>query len=146
MFLHLSIILFTGGRGSAQPPDAGHPNADPPPQGWAGPPDADPPPLGRPSQMQTPLGLGRSPRCRPPIWSTSGRYASYWNAYLFSLKIQRSHGLKMRFCETLNQIISHRSDGFLLTPHKGVFKEISPIVVSFSIKSYRTEIVSVWAL
>ena len=53
---------------------------------------------------------------------------------MFSLKIQRSHGLKIRFCETLNQMISHGSDGYLLTPHNGVFEEISPIVVSFSIK------------
>ena len=57
--------------------------------------DADSSPRCRPlPQMQTPpsdadpLGCRppgcRPPRCRPPDTSTSGRYASYWNAFLFS--------------------------------------------------------------
>ena len=56
IFLHLSVILFTGGRGSASL-HAGIPPLSPP--------DQTPPPP------------------EPSIRSTSGRYASYWNAFLF---------------------------------------------------------------
>ena len=55
------------------------------------------PELGRPPRMQTPLpGWEDPPRCNPPrglgrqtqpIRSTSGRYASYWNAYYFYLDL-----------------------------------------------------------
>ena len=45
----------------------------------------------------------------------------------------------MRFCKTSGLI---RSSGFLLTPRTGVFKKISLIVVSLSIKHYRTDIIS----
>ena len=82
MFLHVSVILSTGGglQAGRTPPGPGRP----------------PPRPGR-----TPLGPGRPPRTRenpppdqadpqqPPreadsrIRSTSGRYASYWNAFLF---------------------------------------------------------------
>ena len=66
-----------------------------PPLGWRTPPDGDPPrwrtPPGDPG-MEIPPGW-RPPRWRthPPreadssIRSTSGRYASYWNAFLFLL-------------------------------------------------------------
>ena len=74
MFLQASVILSTGG-GLRQ---------------------GNPPPLARrpPRQGDTPLGAD-PPRSRPPpgtrppreadssIRSTSGRYASYWNAFLF---------------------------------------------------------------
>ena len=92
MFLHLCVILFTGGRGVCIQGRLGRPRgwADPPwmqtPQGWADIPllDADPPGVGQIPWMQTPLpGLGRAPPIDPPIRSTSGRYASYWNAFLF---------------------------------------------------------------
>ena len=62
MFLHLSVILFTGGRGVY------------PSMQWVRPPprktpqDNRPPPRGSASWE---------------IRATSGRYASYWNAYLF---------------------------------------------------------------
>ena len=77
MFLHLFVILFIGGP-------VGRPG-----RGGQTPLDADPHlgrlPLGRPPWMQTPWDAD-PPRCRPPSQdtSTSGRYASYWNAYLFS--------------------------------------------------------------
>ena len=82
------------------PPGPGRPpwdQADPPRD------QVDPPRPGRPpwdqadppGTRQAPLGSGRPPRTRqtpqpphPPreadssIWSTSGRYASYWNAFL----------------------------------------------------------------
>ena len=56
MFLHLSVILFTDGGGSA------HPLVSRPGGVCPTLPDADP---------------------TPPIRSTSCRYTSYWNAYLF---------------------------------------------------------------
>ena len=93
----------------ADPSGLGRPSldADPPgcrPPGWGrSPMDADPlPRLGRGPWMHTP-GLGRPPDIDPqggqnpldadppgvgqtsPIRSTSGRYASYWNAYLLDL-------------------------------------------------------------
>ena len=93
MFLHVSVILFTGGvSGQGELPQAGR-------TPWAGrnpPPDqADPPKPpprpGRPPQIrQTPPPGRHPPRPgrHPPreaesgIRSTSGRYASYWNAFL----------------------------------------------------------------
>ena len=65
MFLHLCVILFTGGRGSAQPPCRQTPCRQTWGGGWADPLDADHP-------RQTP----------PPRYVNKRGYASYWNAYL----------------------------------------------------------------
>ena len=67
IFLHLSVILFTGGGPWQVPPGQVHP-------------------------------LGRySPRADAPpsavhaeILSTSGQYASYWNAFLLTLAVSRT--------------------------------------------------------
>ena len=112
IFLHLSVILFTGGSASVHagipqpppnqalpwtrhylppsrhlptrhPPDQAPPGVDTP---WSRhlPPEADTPqsrhPLTRhpPEQTHPPL-----PMACWEIQSTSGRYASYWNAILF---------------------------------------------------------------
>ena len=75
MFLNLCFILFTGGGAFAQHlHSVGRPRGGlgRPPQGT--PPGCRPPPPGCRRQA--------SPGCRPPDTSTSGRYASYWNAYL----------------------------------------------------------------
>ena len=75
MFLHLSVILFTGGVCLSACWDTTSRIRYPP--GAATP----PPP------KQTP------PRSRPPteadsgIWSMSGRYASYWNAFLYNVRV-----------------------------------------------------------
>ena len=129
MFLHVSVILSTGGvlqAGRSPPTRAGWVN---PPPSQAGrtprarqtPPGPGRPPRARqtpparlgeppPGQADTPPGPGRPPRARqtqpppthpttpsrenpplPPgeadirIRSTSGRYASYWNAFLFCI-------------------------------------------------------------
>ena len=65
MFLLVSVILFTGGSASVH---AGIP-----------------PPLeaGTPSQ-----GRRQTPPPTPGIRSMSGRYASYWNAFLFQIFLQ----------------------------------------------------------
>ena len=125
MFLHVCVILFTGGvsrQGEPPPPRAGRtppPSEKPPRQG-------EPPRAGRhpPGQGDTPLGRETPPPSRHPpgpnppqdhppgqgdppeqtpphvtrpplpgpdrppeadssIQSTSGRYASYWNAFSF---------------------------------------------------------------
>ena len=58
----------------------------PPDQADTHPPDqADPPGPGRPPQTrQTPPRTRQTPpEADSSIWSTSGRYASYWNAFLF---------------------------------------------------------------
>ena len=89
IFLHLSVILFTGGGVLSQcmlgyhPPEQTPPGADPP---WDQTPlGADTPP---PREQTHPPG-SRHPRSRHPpretdssIRSTNGRYASYWNAFL----------------------------------------------------------------
>ena len=109
MFLHMCVILFTGGSPGSPPctgrtppdlagrtpPDQADPPPGPdrenPPWTWQGEPPQDlagrtPPGPGR----ETPQDLaGRTPPT-PPRWeedciirSMSGRYASYWNAFLF---------------------------------------------------------------
>ena len=83
MFLHVSVILLTGGEGGSPenppPRDQGEPpprdQGEPPPRDQGEPPtprhQVDPPPR-------------REEHCS--IRSMSGRYASYWNAFLFNLR------------------------------------------------------------
>ena len=78
MFLHVCVILFTGGiSGQGEPPWAGRTPPWTRQTPWQG-----EPPLARqtPQTRQTP-----HPPCEADsrIQSTSGRYASYWNAFLF---------------------------------------------------------------
>ena len=90
MFLHLSVILFTGGGGvwlsacwNTHPPGSRHlPRADIP---WEQTPLEQTPLPG----AGTPLLGADTPVKTPPLRSacweiraTSGRYASYWNAFL----------------------------------------------------------------
>ena len=104
IFLHLSVILFTGGSTWAGTPWQVHclgrytPQQVPPrqvhPPGRYNPPQQVQPPPGRYTPLAgTPLGR-YTPRQVPPqasttppkvhagIRSTSGRYASHWNAFL----------------------------------------------------------------
>ena len=68
----------------ADPLDA-DPQSDTPWMQTPSPPGCRPPPPGcRPPGCRT-LRC-RPPRCRPPVTSTSGRYASYWNAFLLLIK------------------------------------------------------------
>ena len=98
IFLHLSVILFTGvwsasvhaGISPPPPPRTRHPLEQTPPWDQAPPEQTPqtgqtPPGTRHPSLEQTPP----PPQSRPPrssacweIRSTSGRYASYWNAIL----------------------------------------------------------------
>ena len=112
IFLHLSVILFTGGgvclsacwdtiphppgadtSPSRQPPSP--PEQTPPPCSRH-PPEHSPPRTRHPQGLSTPtpgtkynpLGLSTPPReANSGIRSTSGQYASYWNAYLFYTEI-----------------------------------------------------------
>ena len=64
IFLHLSVILFTRGGGvSGQVPPGRY----------------------TPGQVHPPGRYSPSPSVHAWIRSTSGRYASYWNAFLFLL-------------------------------------------------------------
>ena len=71
IFLHLSVILFTGGGfclnacWDTSPPDQADPLEQTPPPG-----------------ADTPLGADTPPEAYSSIRSTSGWYASYWNAFL----------------------------------------------------------------
>ena len=79
IFLHLFVILFTGGVWQGEPPRHGDP------------PGPDPPTMENPPAWRTPPGMETPPDQTPPppreaysgIRSTIGRYASYWNAFLF---------------------------------------------------------------
>ena len=73
MFLLMSVILSTGGRGSASV-HAGIPH----------PPRSTPPPqkAHTPSVKYTPPGKHTPLEADSSIRSMSGRYASYWNAFL----------------------------------------------------------------
>ena len=93
-----------GGEGFSQPggfslppPRHGEPprSRHPPPPGWRTPPGMEnhPPPGWRTTHTHTPPGRRTTPPgWRPPhpeadsgIRSTIGRYASYWNAFLFKI-------------------------------------------------------------
>ena len=122
MFLHVSVILLTGGvsgeppwtkenpPGTRQPPQTRQPPPDQattPPRTKENPPGPGNPPGTRqphpPAPRRTPPDQGEPPGTRqphppqdqgepPPHWeehcsirSMSGRYASYWNAFLFDM-------------------------------------------------------------
>ena len=134
MFLHVCVILFTGGvSGQGEPPREGEPpGADTPleqkpprsrhtpSQDWTRPPrDQTTTPLGRENPLgpDHPLPLGRenpfprdqtTPRAgRPPreadasTRSMSGRYASYWNAFLLLLCEMQISSLKLQKLTTM---------------------------------------------
>ena len=97
MFLHVCVILFTGGSLGRENPPLGRenpPGRESPPRTRQTPPDqADTPGPGKhpPDQADHPLGPGRLPlEADSRIRSTSGRYASYWNAFLFTFCVYSS--------------------------------------------------------
>ena len=73
IFLHLSVILFKGGVPGQVPPGKYTPLAGTPPGRYT-------PQQVHPQQVPPP-----GPATHAGIRSTSGRYASYWNAFLFLL-------------------------------------------------------------
>ena len=89
IFLHQSVILLTGPGVCLSacwdtPPGSRHP------------PGTDTP-RSRHPQEQTPPGTDNPPKSKPPchsacweIWAISGRYVSYWNAYLFETIVEDS--------------------------------------------------------
>ena len=95
LFLHLSVIHSVHRGGLPQcmlgyhPPGGRPPKTRHPPGPDPHPPKADHHPPGtRPPQKQTPPSREQTPPPREAnssIRSTSGRYASYWNAYLYCL-------------------------------------------------------------
>ena len=106
IFLHLFVILFTGGGVPDQvhppgtrytPPDQVHPpGPGTPPRGPGTPPNQVHPPRTRypPWGQVHPPGTRYTPQQGTPpqaansgIRSTIGRYTSYWNAFLFSFSV-----------------------------------------------------------
>ena len=105
IFLHLSVILFTGGEGGLPQCMLGyHPPRSRPPLG------ADPP---SPRSRHHPLRPDPLPwEADSSIRSTSGRYASYWNAFLLSLHFQIIPQLKKpRKCTLHPSIFENTSQG-----------------------------------
>ena len=147
MFLHVCVILFTGGVSGQTSPEPGRPpqQGEPPRPGrppWDQadtPPDqADPPGLGRP-----PPGPGKPPppptrqtpprdqadplqtRQTPPpprreedcsIRSMSGRYASYWNAFLFQNAI--SLDISVKFPQYLKLFLLFKKTVISMSIHR----------------------------
>ena len=102
IFLYLSVILFTGGGGT-----------------WIGtshgqvPPRAGTPPAGHPHQVH-PRQV-HPPSVHAGIRSTSGRYASYWNAFLSVFWPEESIGKGWGFLviygyETMRNLILRVND------------------------------------
>ena len=93
------------GRGSVSVHAGIPPWEQTPPEQKCTPPPAPPPPGADTPSEQTPPG-SRHPHTPPPeadssIRSTSGRYASYWNAFLLVLKAEDnsvSHKYSVRKC------------------------------------------------
>ena len=97
LYTCLSVILSTGGvclsacwdtppPEETHPPRTRHPDQTPPRSRHH--PDEAPPPKSRPSRPGTPPGAD-PPSLRSACWeirSTSGQYASYWNAILLELR------------------------------------------------------------
>ena len=92
MFLQVSVILLTGGGvggwvsqdalQAPPPPQMENPPMENPP-GWRTPLDGEPPPDGEPPDGEPPR-MENPPGWRTPPRSMCGRYASYWNAFLFN--------------------------------------------------------------
>ena len=82
IFLHLSVILFTGGVSASVHAGIQHP------------PEAD-----TPREQTPPL-----PEADSGIRSMSSRYASYWNAFLLVLCFHRSHGDGIFPCGSVSRI------------------------------------------
>ena len=97
MFLHVCVILFTGGVSGQTPPDlAGRTPPGPGRENPPGPGRENPP---KDLAGRTPPGTRQTPprtRQTPPgeedcsIRSMSSRYASYWNAFLFYLEFHET--------------------------------------------------------
>ena len=86
MFLHVSVILLTGG-GLPQcmlgsPQEQTPPRPDPP--GNRHPPEQTPPQSRHPPEQTHPQSR-HTPEADSGIQSMSGWYASYWNAFLFKV-------------------------------------------------------------
>ena len=89
IFLHLSVILFTGGSSLPQCMLGYSPGSRPPSEQT--PPGADPPPLRGDTPWESPPWEETTPprSACGEIRSTSGRYASYWNAILLTVMLGR---------------------------------------------------------
>ena len=127
IFLHLSVILFTGEWGSASVHAGIHPPGGEPPE------DTPPPP------GKTP---GRPPRKSSACWAiraTSRQYASYWNAFLFDhvtrhscprlpLGLRSSEALRfLRPCEVLP--LNYFTKLWKNDVNHVIWADISPIIV-----------------
>ena len=104
MFLHVCVILFTGGvSGQESPPRQGEL-----PLGADTPQSRHPPGQGEPShhpREQTPPRADPRREAHSSIRSMRGRYASYWNAFLVFLN----------FCKILDE-----SQIFTMQEHQSI--------------------------
>ena len=119
IFLHLSVIHSVDRGGVCLSACWDTPlGADTPPQSRHNPqsrhpPRADTPPHRSrhpPGTKYTPSGTKYTPReADSSIRSTSGRYTSYWNAFLFSLPSRENRTIEFRDVNDLNRLVHEES-------------------------------------
>ena len=122
MFLQVSVILLTGGV-SGEPP---RPRRTPPPNQAHTPPKPRRPPRTKENPPRTEENPPRTKENPPPgtkenppreehcsIRSMSGRYASYWNAFLLQIVLWMLHSKLCKYCDSCQGLYSlafvHRS-------------------------------------
>ena len=93
IFLHLFVILFTGEEWYPRRHWGRPPRQQIPPQRRHTPPGAD-----TPSDQTPPDQTHPPPEADSGIRSTGGRYASYWNAFLFKLSYWSTSLVAFCFC------------------------------------------------
>ena len=130
IFLHLFVILFTGGVSSRENPPAGRtppPGLDTPQTRplWDQTPQEQTPPWDQtPPRADTP-----PPEADCSIRSTSGRYASYWNAFLLSIEWN-----SIRQGIPVQEIVAKSLPGALFVCLKLQFVQLFPVRSLFNLQ------------
>ena len=116
-----------GVSGQGEPPQQGEPPWGPPAREtpWAPlgrentPPTGRPPTRSRPPQSKPPPPPHQTPprEAHSSIRSTSGRYASYWNAFLYCLDFLIHQVSHSKMCFNTNKSIWHKRWGKLQINH-----------------------------
>ena len=112
--LHLSVILFTGGGVCHKRPPRHTTPQTHHHSLWTHHPlwTSHPLPLNTPRPLDTPPPLDTSPPTRAVdagIRSTSGRYASYWNAFLCSHDFDAKKSGRYKQVLVLNELVTNRT-------------------------------------
>ena len=99
MFLHVSVIMFTWGGSASVHAGIPPPRSRQPPDHAPTQEQTPPPPRTSHPQEQSPPGTRHPPRSSAcwEIRAASGRYASYWNAFLLALLLEQKLHILVHF-------------------------------------------------